>query len=69
MGLLQDEFLGDGLMLRRDAAPKQRMITTLKPKAKTGSLMGPRIYPWGSIQEPTEIHDMTKKYQGERINV
>jgi len=46
-------------MLRRDVAPKLRRITAsacraialaaAEALAKTGTLVGPRVYPWGSI--------------------
>ena len=36
-------------MLRRDVVSKLRRITASKPKAKTGNLMGPRVYPWAPL--------------------
>ena len=47
-GLARDECVNI-FVLRRDVTPKLRRITASEPKAKTGSVKVPRIYPWGSM--------------------
>jgi tRNA nucleotidyltransferase (CCA-adding enzyme) len=50
-------------MLRRDVAPKPRRITTSKPKAETGHIMGPRVLRVGFHLGTATISIMTKSKQ------